>query len=136
MWCHRLRNKVLFMTDNDSVVHVINTIICLRNTIMYTEHPICPVSLMLDYVTLWGSALGPFLAGLMGQLCLDLSLPSLSKKFCNIATLMKIDKMHSFRIGAASWAAAKGMSDFQIRVFGRWNSNVFLPYIRIPTLGT
>ena len=68
------------MTDNDSVVHVINkqisrdpylrslirqmVLICLRNNIMYREHPICPVSLMLDYVTLRGSAPGPlFLLG-------------------------------------------------------------------------
>ena len=35
-------------------------------------------------------------------------------------------KMHSFRIGAASWVAAKGMSDSQIRIFGRWNSSAFL----------
>lgn len=59
--------------------------------LMYREHPICPVSLMLDYVTLRGSAPGPFFAGLMGQLFLDLILPGLSKKFYNIATLMKID---------------------------------------------
>ena len=63
------------MTDNDSVVHVLNkqtsrdpyllslirkrVLICLRNNIMYREHPICPVSVMLDYVTLRGSAPGP-----------------------------------------------------------------------------
>jgi len=43
-------------------------------------------------------------------------------------------KSHSFRIGAASWAAAKGMSDAQIRTFGRWKSTTFLRYIRTPTL--
>ena len=52
--------------------------------LMYREHPICPVSLMLDYVTLRGSAPGHSFAGLMGQLFL-------SRKFYNIATLMKID---------------------------------------------
>ena len=60
--------------------------------LMYREHP---VSLMLDYVTLRGSAPGHFFAGLMGQLFLDLILPGLSKKFYNIATLMKIDIKHT-----------------------------------------
>ena len=53
MWCHILRNKrVLFMTDNESVVHVINkqtsrdtyllslirkrVLICLRNNILFS----------------------------------------------------------------------------------------------------
>ena len=41
-----------------------------------------------------------------------------------------------FYIGAASWAAAKRMSDAQIRAFGRWKSNAFLLYIRTPSLGS
>ena len=45
-------------------------------------------------------------------------------------------KAHSFRIGAASWATAKGFSDSQIRLLGRWKSNAFLKYIRTPSLGT
>ena len=34
-------------------------------------------------------------------------------------------KGHSFRIGAASHATERGMSDAQIRVLGRWKSNAF-----------
>ena len=45
-------------------------------------------------------------------------------------------KAHSFRIGAATWAAAKGLSDPQIRQLGRWKSNAFLNYIRTPSLST
>lgn len=41
---------------------------------------------------------------------------------------------HSFRIGAASTAAAKGFTELQIQTMGRWNSNAFRKYIRIPTL--
>ena len=39
-------------------------------------------------------------------------------------------KGHSFRIGAASLSAEKGLSDSQIRAMGRWNSNAFRKYIR------
>lgn len=35
-------------------------------------------------------------------------------------------KAHSYCIGVASWAAAKGFSDSQTRQLGRWKSNVFL----------
>ena len=54
--------------------------------------------------------------------------------FCNLDT--KLYKAHSFRIGAASWASAKGFSDSQIRLLGRWQSSAFLRYIRTPSLGT
>lgn len=39
-------------------------------------------------------------------------------------------KGHSFRIGAASWAAENGFSDAQIQQLGRWHSNAFKKYIR------
>ena len=41
---------------------------------------------------------------------------------------------HSFRIGAASFAAEQGLSDAQIRVLGCWKSNAFHKYIRVSTL--
>ena len=42
-------------------------------------------------------------------------------------------KSHSFRIGAASLAAEKGLSDAQIRHLGHWKSDTFKLYIRQPT---
>ena len=38
---------------------------------------------------------------------------------------------HSFRIGAATFAAMSGCSDEQIQSMGRWSSNTFRRYIRI-----
>ena len=43
-------------------------------------------------------------------------------------------KGHSFRIGAASYAADQGLFDTQIRMLGCWKSNAFLRYIRVPSL--
>ena len=104
---------------------------------MYREHPICRVSPMLDYVPLRGSALGPLFCWADGAVIYRSYFTRSLKdvlQYCNLDEDRY--KTHSFRIGAASWAAAKGMSDSQIRVFGRWNSNAFLRYIHIPTLGT
>lgn len=39
---------------------------------------------------------------------------------------------HSFRIGAASTAAARGVADSTIQALGRWKSETFKRYVRIP----
>ena len=39
---------------------------------------------------------------------------------------------HSFRIGGASAAASAGIPDCQIQVIGRWSSNAFVRYLRLP----
>lgn len=39
---------------------------------------------------------------------------------------------HSYRIGAATVAAEKGMEESMIKILGRWDSLAYLEYIRIP----
>ena len=88
----------------------------------YPEDICCPVQLILSYVSLRGHS--PFFIAQLNA----------ALKFNNLDS--SLYKGHSFRIGAASWAAAKGFSDSQIRLLGRWKSNAFLRYIRTPCLAT
>ena len=59
---------------------------------------------------------------------------SMAIKYCGLDSSRY--KGHTFRIGAASHAADEGMSDAQIRALGRWKSNAFQKYIRIPSISS
>lgn len=56
----------------------------------------------------------------------------LALKFGNL-NLSKY-QAHIFRIGAATSAAATGYTEIQIQNMGRWKSNAFKKYIRIPSI--
>ena len=96
----------------------------------------CPVQILLDYLTLRGSTPGPIFI-LRGQAVTR-------KYFCDLLTgaIKRCGlnpsryKGHSFRIGAASDAAERGLSDAQIRSMGRWKSNAFLSYIRLSSISS
>ena len=97
----------------------------------------CPVQFMLDYLALRGNKPGPLFITLHGHPVSRANFTdqlSLAIKFCGLNPARY--KGHSFRIGAASHAADRGLSDAQIRVLGRWKSNAFHRYIRIPSVST
>ena len=103
--------------------------------LIYKSRPICPVTIIAEYLSVRKQAHGPLFCWpdnspvRRTQFVEDLNQ---ALKFCGLDTSQY--KTHSFRIGAASWAAAQGLSDLQIRRFGRWQSNAFLKYIRTPSL--
>ena len=94
---------------------------------------ICPVAALLDFLRLRGSDPGflfRFRDGtyLTRQRLVEAVRAALEaagvdhSKYCG----------HSFRIGAATVAAEKGVEDSVVKILGRWDSLAYLEYIRIP----
>ena len=104
-----------------------------------SRHPnsTCPVALLSKYLTLWGIRPGAIFVSEGG---LPVSRSVFSSQLLRACHLCGLDpsryKGHSFRISAASYAADGGMSDAQIRMLGRWKSNAFLQYIRVPSINS
>ena len=105
------------------------------SVILHRHNSCCPVQLLLEYLSLRGNRPGPlFLNSDSSPVSRTnfAELLSLSLKACGLDFTRF--KGHSFRIGAEPFAAERGMSDAQIRALGRWKSNAFLKYSRIPSL--
>jgi len=107
-------------------------------SVVISRHPhSCPVDLLYKYLALRGSGPGPIFITVDG---LPVSRSYFSQRLSTAVQLCGLApshyKGHSFRIGAASHAADRGLSDAQIRALGRWKSNAFQRYIRIPSLAS
>lgn len=134
-------NQIQMLPANDGKVNSFK-VIFLNYKHHYNQQPfelivsrhktICPVDYLLRYFDVRGTNEGPlFIDGnrqavsrsnfikLLGQ-CL---------RACNLDPQRY--KGHSFRIGAATYAAQNGLSDTRIRLLGRWKSEAFKKYIRI-----
>jgi site-specific recombinase XerD len=93
----------------------------------------CPVSAMRLFLFARGPASGPLFVSSDGSPVLRTqfsarlaaSLASLGLSHANL-------KPHSFRIGAATSACAEGVCDSVIQRLGRWKSDAYKRYIRIP----
>ena len=105
--------------------------------ILHRQAAACPVQLLLDYLVMRGNQEGAIFIRQDGT---PVSRDEFSSRLSEAITVCGLDpsryKGHSFRIGAASHAAERGMSDSQIRIMGRWKSNAFQKYIRVPCLDT
>ena len=104
---------------------------------IYPEQTCCPVQSLLTFLSVRGPVQGPLFCWPDGSpitRTFFVDRLNAALQLCNLDPTLY--KAHSFRIGAASWASAKGFSDSQIRLLGRWKSNAFLRYIRTPSLST
>ena len=105
--------------------------------VIHRQPASCPIQLLLDYLALRGNQQGAiFLTQVRTPVTREAFALQLSDaiRFCGLDPARY--KGHSFRIGAASYAAEQGMSDSQIRTLGQWRSNVFHKYIRVPSMST
>ena len=98
-----------------------------------TKNSLCPVVAMLRYLEVRGIDDGPLFRE---ESRILLAKERLVQKVRQALELSGIDSFkyagHSFRIGAATTAASKGISDAVIQILGRWRSDSFNKYIRTP----
>jgi len=91
---------------------------------------LCPVSAMLAYMVVRGKEAGPLFRFGDGK---PLTRQRLVAAVKDVLDKTDVDpgqySRHSFRIGAATIAAARGLEDSTVRTLGRWKSLAYLEYI-------
>lgn len=98
-----------------------------------TDSTLCPVAALLSYLVLRGKGDGPLLRFQNGQPLTRTKLVSENRAALREAGLTPGNFCgHSFRIGAATTAAACGVPVDVIKMFGRWKSEAYQLYIRLP----
>ena len=99
-----------------------------------TNNKLCPVAAVAAYLAIrHKQGAGPFFKFQSGIALTRASFVS-RVRLALAAAGIKADNFagHSFRIGAASTAAAKGAEDSLIKTLGRWASSAYLLYVRVP----
>ncbi|XP_069138811.1 uncharacterized protein [Argopecten irradians] len=107
-----------------------------RHTVTFGHGPTnhSAIKALTEYIVFRGTSAGPLYLYLNGKPVkrqhFDKTLHA-ALKYCNLDS--RFYKEHSFRLGAASYAALQlHYSDAEIRTLGRWKSNAFKKYIRLP----
>ncbi len=94
---------------------------------------ICPVRNVEKFLVHRPDFSGPFFCHYGGKPMTRYQFTAvLLKVLSNIGVDTNVYKSHSFRIGAASFFHSQGLSEDQIKIMGRWRSEAFQTYIRIP----
>ena len=98
-----------------------------------TGEAICPVTAMLTYLAIRGTDNGPLFRLRGGN---PLTKPAFVSSVRGALARAGLDPTkyagHSFRIGAATTAAAAGIEDSLIQTLGRWKSSAYLLYVKVP----
>lgn len=98
-----------------------------------TGTELCPVAAMLTYLVARGTKPGPLFQFEDGRHLTRARFVDALRRELRAAGLEEKDySSHSFRIGAASTAAANGVEDAIIKTLGHWESVAYLQYVQIP----
>ena len=98
-----------------------------------TGSPLCPVKALLAFIMVRGDAPGPLFQFANKQfLTRDRFVTHVRSALSKAGLNPDVYAGHSFRIGAATVAHEKGIEDSTIMTLGRWKSNAYQRYIRIP----
>ena len=94
---------------------------------------ICPVAAMLAYLMVRGPQAGPLFKYQNGRFLTRQRLVVAVRDALRSAGVQPdLYSGHSFRIGAATTAASRGVDDSIVMTLGRWRSLAYLEYIKIP----
>ena len=106
----------------------------LRSTYLgATNTKLCPVKAILAYIAVRGSKPGPLFRFSNQQgLTRDKLVSHLKVVLTKAGINPDLYAGYSFRIGTATVAHIKGIEDSTIMTFGRWKSNTYQRYVRIP----
>ena len=89
----------------------------------------CPLSLLQKYLTLRSTEPGPLFIFRDGHPINRTYFNKILSAAKKVAKLTGRITTHSFRIGAATNAAAMGFSTQQIKIMGRWKSDAYSSYV-------
>ena len=98
-----------------------------------SHNELCPLAALLSYLVSHPPGEGPLFQFADGS---PLTRPRFVTEFRKALMAAGVQAEaytgHSFRIGAATTAAAKGVADNLIKALGRWTSEAYQIYIRLP----
>lgn len=98
-----------------------------------TDSALCPVAAVLAYCAIRPSSAGPFFLFQDGSpLTRDKLVAALRSALVHAGVDVSLYSGHSFRVGAATTAAHRGLSEATIKMLGRWESSAYERYIRTP----
>ena len=98
-----------------------------------TNWLLCPLAAVVGFMVKRGSTEGPLFTWSNGRyLTRDRFVTEVRKALSSVGIQAENYAGYSFRIGAASTAAEKGVQDSLIKTLGRWQSSAYTLYIKTP----
>ena len=98
-----------------------------------TGNDLCPVAAITAYLAIRSRTPGPFFRFQSGTpLSQELLVKHVRLTLGELGMDVTVFAGHSFRIGAATTAAAAGLEDSLIKTLGRWQSSAYQTYLKLP----